>query len=173
MNRTMLWVVVIVVILLGAYMLSGSGDSTVTLSDETSSDQQAGLSDVLGGEEVNATSTPGTTTSMNEELKKEDVVVGTGTEAKVGDKVKVNYVGTLTNGTKFDASADHGGPLEFALDPNAVIKGWVEGVAGMKVGGKRKLTIPPSYGYGAQALPGIPANSTLLFEVELLGVSEA
>lgn len=105
------------------------------------------------------------------ELKSEDVVVGTGAEAISGKKVSVNYVGTLVDGTKFDANLDHGAaPFEFTLGAGQVIKGWDQGVAGMKVGGKRKLTIPPALAYGAGGVGPIPPNSTLVFEVELLGV---
>lgn len=103
-------------------------------------------------------------------LQSTDEEVGTGAEAVSGKKVSVNYVGTLTNGTKFDSSYDRNQPFSFTLGAGEVIKGWDQGVAGMKVGGKRKLVIPPDLGYGAQAQSSIPANSTLVFEVELLGV---
>ncbi len=109
-------------------------------------------------------------TNNMEILKKEDLVVGTGAEAKNGDVISVHYVGTLLDGTKFDSSRDRGTPFEFALGAGKVIQGWDQGVLGMKVGGKRKLTIPPSLGYGSFAQGKIPANSTLVFEVELLGV---
>ena len=103
-------------------------------------------------------------------LQYQDIVVGTGTEAKAGNKVKVHYVGTLTDGTKFDSSVDRGQPFDFDLGEGRVIKGWDEGVAGMKVGGKRKLVIPPELGYGGRAIGKIPSNSILIFEVELLDV---
>lgn len=99
-----------------------------------------------------------------------DDVVGTGAEAVPGKTVVVHYTGTLTNGTKFDSSRDRGTPFEFVLGSGQVIRGWDEGVKGMKVGGKRRLVIPPEMAYGAQAVGPIPANSTLLFEVELLQV---
>lgn len=105
------------------------------------------------------------------ELQKTDEVVGTGDEAVAGKQVTVNYVGTLTNGTKFDSSYDRNQPFTFTLGGGQVIKGWDEGVVGMKVGGKRKLVIPASLGYGDQSpSPSIPANSTLVFEIELLKV---
>lgn len=92
------------------------------------------------------------------------------TVAKAGDQVKVHYTGWLTNGTKFDSSVDRGDPFVFPLGQGRVIKGWDEGVAGMKVGEKRKLTIPPDLGYGARGAGNvIPPNSTLIFEVEFLG----
>ena len=103
-------------------------------------------------------------------LQSTDEVVGTGDEAVAGKTVSVHYVGTLTNGTKFDSSRDRNQPFEFALGTGQVIKGWDQGVAGMKVGGKRKLVIPPDLGYGDRAAGTIPPNSTLVFEVELLGV---
>ncbi len=108
----------------------------------------------------------------NAKLEIKDVVVGKGAEAKAGDTIKVHYVGTLANGEKFDASKDHGTePFTFDLGKGRVIKGWDDGVAGMKVGGKRKLTIPPHLGYGARgAGPKIPPNSTLVFEVELVEI---
>jgi len=96
---------------------------------------------------------------------------GSGAVAKAGQNVSVNYVGTLADGTKFDASADHGGPYPFQLGTGAVIKGWDEGVAGMKVGEKRKLIIPANLGYGEKgAGNAIPPGATLIFEVELVDV---
>lgn len=106
-------------------------------------------------------------------LKIEDVVAGTGAEAKNGDTVTVNYTGTLDDGTKFDSSLDPGRtPFSFPLGASQVIKGWDLGVLGMKVGGKRILTIPPELGYGtAGAGSVIPPNATLHFTVELLSVA--
>jgi len=104
-------------------------------------------------------------------LEINDLKLGTGKEAKAGQRVTVHYVGTLTNGSKFDSSRDRGEGFEFNLGAGEVIKGWDQGVAGMKVGGTRKLTIPPALGYGARGAGGvIPPNATLIFEVELLGV---
>jgi len=104
-------------------------------------------------------------------LKIEDLRVGTGAEAVSGKNVTVHYVGTLTTGSKFDSSRDRNQGFQFRLGAGQVIKGWDQGVAGMKIGGLRKLTIPPELGYGARGFPPvIPANSTLIFEVELLAV---
>lgn len=109
----------------------------------------------------------------NSGLKIEDVVLGTGAEALPGTVVFVHYLGTFTNGVKFDSSYDRGEPIQFILGSGYVIKGWDQGLIGMKVGGKRKLTIPPELGYGATARGPIPPNSTLLFDVELVGVESA
>ncbi|HZZ81729.1 MAG TPA: FKBP-type peptidyl-prolyl cis-trans isomerase [Gemmataceae bacterium] len=104
-------------------------------------------------------------------LKYVDQKVGDGKEAKAGTTVVVHYTGTLTNGKKFDSSRDRNRPFDFELGAGMVIKGWDEGVAGMKVGGKRKLIIPPDLGYGAKGAGNvIPGNATLIFEVELLQV---
>jgi FKBP-type peptidyl-prolyl cis-trans isomerase len=99
-------------------------------------------------------------------------VVGKGTEAKSGDEVSAHYVGTLLDGKEFDASKKHGSePFKFTLGQGRVIKGWDHGIVGMKVGGKRKLVIPPSLAYGARGVGGtIPPNATLVFEVELVDV---
>lgn len=105
-------------------------------------------------------------------LKYWDITVGTGPEAVRGRTVRVHYTGWLANGKKFDSSVDRGRPFEFRLGEGEVIRGWDEGVAGMKVGGKRQLNIKPSLGYGSQGAGRgvIPPNATLIFDVELLAV---
>ena len=105
-------------------------------------------------------------------LKYEDLVEGNGAVAEAGQTVTVHYTGWLTDGSKFDSSLDRNQPFQFLLGKGQVIRGWDEGVQGMKIGGKRKLTIPPQLGYGAAGAGGvIPANATLVFDVELLELS--
>ena len=118
---------------------------------------------------------PGKMTELANGLKYTDTNVGTGAEATKGHKVSVHYTGWLYNngakGAKFDSSLDRGQPFAFGLGAGQVIRGWDEGVAGMKIGGKRTLIIPPELGYGASGAGGvIPPNATLMFDVELLGV---
>ena len=118
---------------------------------------------------------PGKMTELANGLKYTDTNVGTGAEATKGHKVSVHYTGWLYNngakGAKFDSSLDRGQPFAFGLGAGQVIQGWDQGVAGMKVGGKRTLIIPPDLGYGARGAGGvIPPNATLMFDVELLGV---
>lgn len=105
------------------------------------------------------------------ELQIEELTVGSGEVAQIGDTVSVHYTGTLQDGTKFDSSKDRGTPFEFTIGEGRVIEGWEEGVPGMKVGGSRKLTIPYTMAYGERGIPGvIPAKATLVFEVELLEI---
>lgn len=120
----------------------------------------------------NTTTTPPTPVTVDpEKLKTEILKEGNGDQVvKAGDLLSVNYLGTLTNGTKFDSSYDRNEPYEFTIGQGDVILGWDQGLLGMKVGEKRKLTIAPEYGYGSSARSSIPANSTLIFEVELLGI---
>ena len=124
-----------------------------------------------GGETPAAGSISGGVVTTPSGLKYEDMNVGDGTLAERGNRVSVHYTGWLTDGTKFDSSLDRGQPFQFRLGEGQVIRGWDEGVAGMRIGGKRKLTIPPNLGYGeAGAGAVIPPNATLVFEVELLSV---
>lgn len=114
-------------------------------------------------------SAPGSVTT----LLKEDVKVGKGAAAKSGDKIRVHYTGKLLDGTKFDSSLDRNEPFELTLGAGMVIKGWDEGIVGMKVGGKRKLTIPSNMAYGPSGHPPvIPPNSPLVFDVELLEIEK-
>jgi len=129
---------------------------------------------ILGGERPMAAaenSATGQEVTTPSGLKYLDQAVGTGEAAVAGKNVSVHYTGWLENGKKFDSSVDRGQPFSFPLGAGRVIKGWDEGVQGMKVGGKRKLTIPSDLGYGSRGAGGvIPPNATLIFDVELLGV---
>lgn len=115
--------------------------------------------------------TPGPTSPAVTKLVVKDLTVGTGATAKAGNTVTVNYTGWLNDGTKFDSSFDRNEPFSFTIGQNKVIQGWEQGVVGMKVGGTRRLIIPPDLGYGAQGAGGvIPPNATLIFDVQLLSV---
>eukprot|EP00741_Cyanophora_paradoxa_P018031 tig00021037_g17411.t1 len=103
-------------------------------------------------------------------LKYVDIVEGSGAQPKAGQMVKVHYTGRLENGQVFDSSRDRGRPFSFKIGTGMVIKGWDEGVMSMKVGGQRKLTVPPALGYGSRGIGPIPPNSTLIFDVELLSI---
>ena len=118
--------------------------------------------------ELNVDTTEMKTTASG--LRYQDLAVGTGAEAVAGRTVEVHYSGWLTNGEEFDSSRRNGTPYTFPLGRERVIAGWDEGVAGMKVGGRRKLVVPPALGYGAASVGPIPPNSTLVFDVELVGV---
>jgi FKBP-type peptidyl-prolyl cis-trans isomerase len=128
-----------------------------------------------GNAQTNASPTKvtGKPTSTASGLQYWDIVAGSGATAVAGKPVSVHYTGWLTDGKKFDSSLDRGQPFTFPLGGGKVIKGWDEGVAGMKVGGKRQLRIPPELGYGARGAGGvIPPNATLLFDVELIDVGK-
>lgn len=132
------------------------------------------LTDLVKNEEVVKSESPDNNawTKFPNGLEVQDVVLGSGAEAKNGDTVSANYIGTLSNGKKFDSSYDRGEPFSFVLGGGMVIKGWDLGLVGMKVGGKRKLIIPSDLGYGSRDVGGgvIPPNSTLYFDVELVAV---
>jgi FKBP-type peptidyl-prolyl cis-trans isomerase FkpA len=118
-----------------------------------------------------SSSSSGQATTTSSGLQVIDEVVGSGQEAKTGDNVSVNYTGWLADGTKFDSSYDRNQAFDFTLGAGNVIKGWDEGVVGMKVGGKRKLIIPPDLAYGASGYPPvIPTNATLTFEIDLVAI---
>ena len=136
-----------------------------------------GVASGCGSTNKSSTSSPmkvnGQPTTTASGLQYWDIVVGSGATAAPGNTVKVHYTGFLTTGEKFDSSRDRGEPFSFPLGTGQVIKGWDEGVAGMRVGGKRQLRIPPELGYGAAGAGGaIPPNATLIFDVELLGVDK-
>lgn len=172
MNKNLLILsVVALTIIAGGYYLT---NNQTQASTQGNSDQQISLVPT-GSPSATITTvvTPSASPSAEnvDQLKIEDTVVGAGAEAVAGKTVTVNYSGTLVDGTKFDSSYDRGQPFSFHLGAGEVIKGWDQGVAGMKVGGKRKLTIPSSLGYGPYGAGNvIPPNATLVFEVELLKV---
>lgn len=151
--------VVLIGVLVAAILIPRGGGS----DDSSSGD----LKNLDAKPKIEASSDPAPTS-----LEKEDIVVGDGPEAKAGDTVSVQYVGAIYDtGKEFDASWDRNQPFSFQLGSGQVIKGWDEGVEGMKVGGRRKLIIPPDLGYGAQGSPpNIPANATLVFIVDLKSV---
>jgi FKBP-type peptidyl-prolyl cis-trans isomerase len=143
-----------------AAAFSHAQDTTTTTGTAVTMDRQTtGTGDAAGGKK----------TLPNGTIV-EEIQAGAGAEAVKGKTVRVHYTGTLTDGKKFDSSRDRSEPFAFRLGAGDVIKGWDEGVVGMKVGGKRKLTIPPEAGYGSRDLGIIPPNSTLLFDIELLAV---
>lgn len=118
------------------------------------------------------TSCTQTMVTSNTELLIEDTVIGTGEEAKIGDTVEVHYTGTLEDGSKFDSSKDRGQSFSFTIGEGRVIEGWEKGVPGMKIGGTRMLNIPSDMAYGENGIPGaIPGGATLIFEVELISIS--
>ncbi len=120
------------------------------------------------GQEV----TNNTTTMIETGFTAQDVLVGSGEIARAGDTVSAHYVGQLTNGKVFDSSLDRGVPITFTLGVGQVIRGWDEGIVGMRAGGKRILTIAPDFAYGDQAVGAIPSNSVLIFEIELVAVEK-
>ncbi len=143
--------VALVALIIGGVVVFGNSNSNSSAAD------------------TSKTPTPAASASPSGEVQVTDEVEGTGAEAKSDSTVTVKYTGTLADGTVFDSTDKHGGdPISFPL--SSVIKGWQEGIPGMKVGGKRKLVIPPDLAYGSQGTNGIPGNSTLTFEIELIDV---
>lgn len=151
----------IVIIAVAAFAIAQTATQTATKKSATAHPANTGPTHVTG---------TGVTTPSG--LHYWDIKVGTGAVAEAGKKVKVDYTGWLTNGKKFDSSVGTGHPFEFTLGQGEVIKGWDEGVAGMKVGGKRQLKIPPDLAYGAAGAGGgvIPPDATLIFDVRLVAV---
>lgn len=165
-------VVLIVILVVGVVIFfSGNKKETTNTPPQNTTTTQNSVNEEKTTDETQAPEKAEPATNATG-LKIEVIKEGTGTKVtKSGDGISVNYVGTLENGTKFDSSYDRNQPFKFDLGAGQVIKGWDQGLIGMKVGEKRRLTIPPSLGYGAQAIGDkIPANSTLIFEVELLSI---
>lgn len=180
MKATNIGLIVLFVLLAGGILYtsttkqnkSGGAENNIAVKEEQPLTTNTNETTTTNSTTTMATSTPA---APLKDLQMKDEVVGTGKEAKSGDSVTVQYVGALTNGKIFDASKNHGDAgFTFTIGAGQVIKGWDMGVAGMKVGGKRLLAIPAALGYGAQEVGGglIPANSDLLFEVELVKVGK-
>lgn len=165
-TRIAIWVIVIVMTVgfVGSFFITAiqndERDQSIMQSQKNNESQEKAIVDPTAYK----------VTGDVKELIKEDLVVGKGEEVKPGANIKVHYKGTIAQtGVKFDSSYDRGEPIDLSL--SGVIKGWVEGVPGMKVGGKRRLIIPSELGYGAQGSADIPANSDLVFEIELLAIN--
>ena len=157
MNKQIILVIIaliIIAVLVFVGYRNGSG------SEQQGIEETAGQAAALGG------------ISAENPLITQDVIVGTGADAVVGSTVTVHYVGTLTSGIKFDSSLDRGEPFTFTIGAGQVIPGWEQGLVGMKEGGTRTLLIAPELAYGSQAVGPIPANSALIFEIQLLTVQK-
>jgi FKBP-type peptidyl-prolyl cis-trans isomerase len=153
-NKFLLIMLVVLIGIIGVLYFISSSKSQTTMAKNNSAKKGS----------ANVTTTP-------DGLIIEDIVVGTGRQVYANDTVKINYRGTFTDGKEFDSSYKRNEPFVTPIGVGQVIKGWDEGVVGMKVGGKRKLTIPPALAYGSQGIGSvIPPNATLIFEVELLGI---
>lgn len=170
-------------IVLGLIILVGAiyfGTRPSVPSDSMAGAAVQGTQNVQGGaengqnvqqaEQQSSQTSSNTNTKNMNEFSTTDTKIGTGAEAVAGKKITVNYTGKLQDGTVFDSSIPRGEPFVFTLGAGQVIQGWEQGFAGMKVGGTRTIVVPPDMGYGARAVGSIPANSTLIFEVELLKV---
>ena len=161
-------VVLLAVLVFGLFVLFSGNKKEVTKIENKQTTTTENSTPASTAEAPTTTEAPTEASGFKIEVLKQ----GTGDRVtKAGDGISVNYIGTLANGTKFDSSYDRNQPFKFDLDAGQVIKGWDRGLIGMKVGEKRRLTIPPTLGYGSQAMGDkIPANSTLIFEVELLEI---
>jgi len=145
-------------------------DVTPTLTLDASSIPKALPTPTVAPTPIIYNSSPSAVVDLGEGLTYQDFVVGKGQEVKSGDTITVHYKGTLENGTQFDSSYDRKEPFTVQIGVGKVIEGWDLGIIGMKVGGKRILTIPPSLGYGNEQMGSIPPNSTLIFQVELMAI---
>ena len=166
MKRPAFWLATLAAVALAGCQQTGTTEKSSTASSTTtaSAPSESPSATTGGAMEVQERTLPGG-------LKVSDLKIGSGPMAESGRTVSVHYTGWLTDGTKFDSSLDRGRPFDFKLGAGQVIRGWDEGVTGMRVHGKRRLTIPPDLGYGPQGAGGvIPPNATLVFEVELLDV---
>ena len=162
MDKTIFIIIIILVIIFGVYFLSGNKEENNSQNENQNQIMENENQEINQEQEQN----------KSQKLEIEVLQQGEGVETKNGDKVKVHYVGTLEDGTKFDSSVDRGTPFEFTLGIGQVIQGWDLGVLGMKIGEKRKLTIPSDLGYGSSGAGNlIPPHAILIFEVELLEIN--
>lgn len=171
MSKKIFWLSVASVALLATFVLVGCNDDSKSLTYSSPAGTSTKKTNTTSAQN-RPTEKTGTPAQDVTTLQIEDQVVGTGTAAKAGDRVIVYYTGWLTDGTEFDSTSNTGDSFSFTLGAAEVIKGWDQGVAGMMVGGKRKLTIPPDLGYGSRGAAGvIPPNATLVFEVQLIKIN--
>lgn len=169
MNKAITIVIVIIVIIASFFYLLSSSEQDQDVQKQDT--DQITQSETSMTQDTNEEPSPVVTTDSG--LRYQILQTGNGQEAQKGDIVSVHYVGTLEDGTKFDSSIDRGSPFQFTLGVGQVIKGWDEGVAGMKIGEKRRLLVPSALGYGVNGYPPvIPGNANLIFEVELLSIEE-
>lgn len=169
MEKNILLIIIAVIAIAGFYFLLQNSQNSENENQEINSSENSEQQEA-NSEKENKEESEKEVKGENQKLEIEILKEGIGEEAKRNNKVTVHYMGTLENGTKFDSSLDRGKPFVFTLGIGQVIKGWDQGVLGMKVGEKRKLTIPSELGYGSKGAGLIPPNATLIFEVELLEV---
>ncbi len=162
-------VIIVLTVLFGVQYFINRSQDTTRISN-FNADLESAASNSANTSVNNTNMNNSQPSQPSEGLKIEDVVVGTGATATAGKNVTVHYTGRFPNGQIFDSSVSRGEPFTFPLGAGRVIAGWDQGVEGMKVGGKRKLSVPPELGYGMEDYHSIPGGSTLLFDVELLGV---
>lgn len=170
MGKKIAIAVTVATIIIVAILVTQKSEEKMTDTNTNLPESSTAVHQASSSAESTAGAVQATQSVMPSGLKIEDIRTGSGTEVKSGDTVTINYKGTLVNGTKFDSSYDRGTPFSTQIGVGQVIKGWDVGVVGMKVGGKRKLTIPSDLAYGDRDSAEIPANSTLIFELELLGI---
>lgn len=181
MNKQTIWITIGLMAILGAGVVWYNTNEEPRQNKETRTDADVQPLETAVEEQAQAEKTEGEQITTQKQqvmeilgpktLKTELIREGSGIEAKKGDIVAVHYTGTLENGTVFDSSVKRGTPIEFKLGAGVVIEGWDKGIQGMQVGEKRRLTIPPALGYGAEGYGPIPPNATLIFEVELMKIN--
>lgn len=171
LNKGALTVVIFIILFLGVWFLTDMKTKGQSTSPSPSPSSEIQLN--FQGKFPTPSPSPKPTATPSSKLEIEDIKEGQGEEVKSGDTIEVNYIGTLANGQKFDSSYDRNETFTTEIGTGKVIKGWDMGLLGMRPGGKRRLTIPPSLGYGNQPAGKIPPNSTLIFEIELVSIKKA